>query len=167
MRNGARYVVTTHWGTFSLDEGAYQDYLAGKLWISWTPGKQEITQQNRDMHLPANITDRATYRNYEAQKQFFVFSYDELLDEGMDEPEDTISVEDLALDRLFVFNLKKAMCTSSPWASELIDLYLSERSSEVQKYLIDKYGISRTTAYRHQITFEYRLKKFLKINETK
>lgn len=33
MRNGARYVVTTHWGTFSLDEGSYQDYLAGKLWI--------------------------------------------------------------------------------------------------------------------------------------
>jgi len=111
--------------------------------------------------------DRATYRNYEAQKHFFIFSYDELLEEGMDEPEDTISVEDLAFDRLFISNLKKAMYTSSPWASELIDLYLSERSSEVQKYLIDKYGISRTTAYRHQITFEYRLKKYLKKNETK
>ena len=33
MKNGARYVVTTHWGTFSLDEGSYQDYLAGRLWI--------------------------------------------------------------------------------------------------------------------------------------
>lgn len=58
MKNGARYVVTTHWGTFSLDEGAYQDYLAGKLWICWTPGKpeQQITPPNL---LPINITDKA------------------------------------------------------------------------------------------------------------
>ena len=68
MRNGARYVVTTHWGTFSLDEGAYQDYLAGKLWISWTPGKQETTQQSVDMHLPANITDRAIGLREQADK---------------------------------------------------------------------------------------------------
>jgi len=59
MENGARYVVTTHWGTFSLDEGAYQDYLAGKLWISWTPSKPTQVQQSADTHLPANITDQA------------------------------------------------------------------------------------------------------------
>ena len=45
MKNGARYVVTTHWGTFSLDEGAYQDYLAGTLWICWTPGKPTEKKQ--------------------------------------------------------------------------------------------------------------------------
>lgn len=58
MKNGARYVVTTHWGTFSLDEGSYQDYLAGKLWICWTPGKpeQQVIPTNR---LPVNITDKA------------------------------------------------------------------------------------------------------------
>ena len=28
MKNGARYIVTTYWGTFSLDEASYQDYLA-------------------------------------------------------------------------------------------------------------------------------------------
>ena len=44
MSNGARYVVTTHWGTFSLDEGSYQDYLAGKLWISWVPGKKSVVE---------------------------------------------------------------------------------------------------------------------------
>ena len=37
MDNSQRYTVRTHWGCFSLDEGAYQDYLAGKLWISWQP----------------------------------------------------------------------------------------------------------------------------------
>ena len=58
MKNGARYVVTTHWGTFSLDEGSYQDYLAGKLWICWTPGKPNQQQAPTD-HIPVNVTDRA------------------------------------------------------------------------------------------------------------
>lgn len=67
MKNGARYVVTTHWGTFSLDEGSYQDYLAGKLWICWTPGKQEQPQMVAD-HIPANISDRAVALRDQAEK---------------------------------------------------------------------------------------------------
>ena len=59
MKNGARYVVTTHWGTFSLDEGAYQDYLAGKLWICWTPGKSEQQQNTTSSYIPPKVTDRA------------------------------------------------------------------------------------------------------------
>ena len=58
MEKGARYVVTTHWGTFSLNEGSYQDHLAGKLWIGWTPGKPEQQVIPAD-HLPVNITDKA------------------------------------------------------------------------------------------------------------
>ena len=58
MKNGARYIVTTHWGTFSLDEGSYQNYLDGKLWICWTPGKQN-QQQAPTEHVSVNVTDRA------------------------------------------------------------------------------------------------------------
>ena len=67
MKNGARYVVTTHWGTFSLDEGSYQDYLAGKLWICWTPGKPEPYQTPTN-HIPINITDRAITLREQADK---------------------------------------------------------------------------------------------------
>ena len=59
MKNGARYVVTTHWGTFSLDEGSYQDYLAGRLWICWTPGNLGQPPQTSTGHVPPNVTDRA------------------------------------------------------------------------------------------------------------
>ena len=59
MKNGARYVVTTHWGTFSLDEASYQDYLAGNLWICWTPGKPAQPQHTTCGHVPPNVTDRA------------------------------------------------------------------------------------------------------------
>ena len=67
MKNGARYVVTTHWGTFSLDEGSYQDYLAGKLWICWTPGKPE-QQRTPTNHIPVNVTERAVALRDQADK---------------------------------------------------------------------------------------------------
>ena len=66
MKNGARYVVTTHWGTFSLDEGSYQDYLAGNLWICWTPGKP--THPISTNHIPINVTDRAVTLRDQADK---------------------------------------------------------------------------------------------------
>lgn len=60
MKNGARYEVTTHWGHFSLDEGAYQDYLAGKLWISWKPGESDHRRFETDNEvMPTDITDDA------------------------------------------------------------------------------------------------------------
>ena len=67
MKNGARYVVTTHWGTFSLDEGSYQDYLAGKLWICWTPGKPN-QQHTPSEHIPVNVTERAVGLRDQADK---------------------------------------------------------------------------------------------------
>ena len=67
MEKGARYVVTTHWGTFSLDEGSYQDYLAGKLWICWTPGKPN-QQQTHSEHIPINVTERAVALRDQADK---------------------------------------------------------------------------------------------------
>ena len=67
MKNGARYVVTTHWGTFSLDEGSYQDYLAGKLWICWTPVKSDQQHIPAD-HTPVNVTDRAITLREQADK---------------------------------------------------------------------------------------------------
>ena len=67
MKNGARYVVTTHWGTFSLDEGSYQDYLAGKLWICWTPGKPNQQHTPSDQ-IPVNVTERAVALRDQADK---------------------------------------------------------------------------------------------------
>lgn len=68
MKNGARYVVTTHWGTFSLDEASYQDYLAGRLWISWNPGKQEQSTPPSTGYIPPNVTDQAIALREKADK---------------------------------------------------------------------------------------------------
>lgn len=68
MKNGARYVVTTHWGTFSLDEASYQEYLAGNLWICWTPGKPSQPQQTTSSYIPPNVTDCAVSLRDQADK---------------------------------------------------------------------------------------------------
>lgn len=68
MKNGARYVVTTHWGTFSLDEGSYQDYLAGNHWICWTPGKPQQQKRIVSGYMPPNVTDRAIELRDQADK---------------------------------------------------------------------------------------------------
>lgn len=67
MKNGSRYIVTTHWGTFSLDEASYQDYLAGNLWICWTPGKPQ-QKQTISGYIPPNVTDRAVTLRDQADK---------------------------------------------------------------------------------------------------
>ena len=68
MKNGARYIVTTHWGTFSLDEGAYQDYLAGTLWICWTPGKPAEKKADPNSHIPPHVTGQALELSNQAEK---------------------------------------------------------------------------------------------------
>lgn len=67
MKSGARYVVTTHWGTFSLDEASYQDYLAGNLWICWIPGKPQQPNQVNG-YVPPNVTDHAVALREQADK---------------------------------------------------------------------------------------------------
>ena len=55
------YEVQTHWGWFRLDEGAYRDYLAGKLWITWTPGNLNLpARYEQDIQpLSPNVTAEA------------------------------------------------------------------------------------------------------------
>ena len=59
MGNGARYKVQTRYGWFSLDEGSYRDYLAGKLlWIDWPP-KREANQTAKQESLPPEVSPLA------------------------------------------------------------------------------------------------------------
>ena len=54
MQKSPRYEVQTKYGWFSLDEGAYRDYLAGKLWITWPHEKLIIRDLIED--TPRNIS---------------------------------------------------------------------------------------------------------------
>ncbi len=54
------YEVKTYWGWFRLDEGAYKDYIEGRLWITWVPSHFQGTTEPVKMRLLAtNITEAA------------------------------------------------------------------------------------------------------------
>lgn len=57
MQKRPRFEVKTKYGWFSLDEGAYADYLAGRLWITWPP--EQICPKPPAEGLPPRVTDRA------------------------------------------------------------------------------------------------------------
>ena len=57
MQKGPRYEVHTKYGWFSLDEASYQDYLAGKLWITWPPEKRD--EQVIAEPVPRNVSQEA------------------------------------------------------------------------------------------------------------
>lgn len=70
MGKGPRYTVKTRHGWFSLDEGSYRDYLAGKLtWIDWPPLNAEKHNSCKEDHLPAEISPEAIELKERAEKQ--------------------------------------------------------------------------------------------------
>jgi hypothetical protein len=58
MDRGARYTVKTRYGVFSLDEGSYRDYLAGKLWINWPP-ERDPNHPLKQEPLPPDVSQEA------------------------------------------------------------------------------------------------------------
>lgn len=61
MDRGETYIVKTHWGTFRMDARSYRDYLQGKSWISWVPGRKDADPAAKGMlpELPPEVTDAA------------------------------------------------------------------------------------------------------------
>ncbi len=55
------FEVKTYWGWFRLDRAAYEDYLAGKLWISWAPGQRgpQTAQGQADTAIPSDVSAEA------------------------------------------------------------------------------------------------------------
>ena len=57
MNPNCIYEVKTYWGYFRLDEGAYEDYLKGKLWITWVP--REHSTAKKTAAPPIHVADEA------------------------------------------------------------------------------------------------------------
>lgn len=69
------YDVKTYWGWFRLDRGAYEDYLAGKLWITWVPGKRQelIAASKEEPALSPDVTEDALrLRDLSAKQGLYV-----------------------------------------------------------------------------------------------
>lgn len=124
MKNGARYVVTTHWGTFSLDEASYQDYLAGNLWICWTPGKPQQPNQVANGYVPPNVTTRAVALRDQADKIGILATLHQLGLHDALVPYSTrladLSIDEMNLTVRSSNGLKRANAGTFGWLRELL-----------------------------------------------
>ena len=69
MGKSPRYKVQTRYGWFSLDEGAYRDYLAGKLtWINWPPQRNPNEAVKTQESAPPNVSAKAIELRNRAEK---------------------------------------------------------------------------------------------------
>lgn len=70
IHNDTWYEVKTHWGWFRLDEGAYRDYLEGKLWITWKPGRPQQSQkiEGAEELIPTTVSEEAVQLRDKAGK---------------------------------------------------------------------------------------------------
>ena len=106
MSNRARYVVKTHWGVFSLDEGSYQDYLAGRLWISWSPGKKTMDKHDQSA-VPPHTSSRALELRDEAERYGVIQTLSKL---GKNETAPPPFVERLTNESIDELNLTVRSC---------------------------------------------------------
>lgn len=74
IQNDTWHEVKTYWGWFRLDEGAYRDYLDGKLWISANPcpNGNVIKRDIRSQEIPVNTSQKAIELKNEAAYYGFI-----------------------------------------------------------------------------------------------
>ena len=124
------YEVQTHWGWFRLDEGAYRDFLAGKLWITWKPGKP-ITPGPIDetaQALPPNVTEEAVrLRDAAAKRDVCLFLRERFPGVEVEIPYRTrmkdVSIDEMALT---VRSSNGLMCAGARTFGALRELLLRE-----------------------------------------
>ena len=112
MENGVKYVVTTKLGTFCLDEGAYQDYLAGNHWICWGSGDAVQPRQTAAAHRPVNVTARAAALRDQADRDGVVATLRQLGVRVVTVPYSTrlaeVSIDEMNLSARSTNGLKRA-----------------------------------------------------------
>ena len=123
MKNGAEYIVKTYWGTFSLDEGAYRDYLQGKLWICSAPGKNPKQIISSEV-LPPDISEQAMLLRSQADKIGVLETLCELGVHKLAVPYSTrlagLSIDEMNLSVRASNGLKRANATSFGKLYELL-----------------------------------------------
>ena len=151
MQNGARYIVTTHWGAFSLDAASYQDYLAGKLWISWVPGKPQEPREKPEGCVPPNVTDRALSLRAEADRNGINTTLYQLGAHNAPAPYDTrlddISIDEINLTVRSSNGLKRANAGSF---SRVRDLLTSENGIRSVRNLGEKSALEIKQLFFHE-----------------
>jgi len=101
------------------------------------------------------------YRNLCEQKKYSHISLDLLTEEGFEGTPDSIDIEDIAINNVFVETLYKAVSSIAHWAPGLLELYLAGKEDESIEYLMNTCHVVRQSANRYRQLFENFIKIFL------
>lgn len=74
---------------------------------------------------------------------------------------DEYDLESEVADRVLLSELRKALKDWQPWATDILDAYLSGRKRECTSEIAEKYGVSEQVARKYKRQFENFLKKIL------
>ena len=166
MRKGPRYEVHTKYGWFSLDEGAYQDYLAGKLWITWPPEKGE--EKPKVDHVPQNISEQAlVLRDAANSKGVFeavALHYQELtlqFNNLVWELVERKNSEDIHKAELpkFLFRVVDFMESRAEWVGTATELLAEMKETETTPNVVTKYLGQFSCEVLEPVGIEYRTKR--------
>ena len=120
-----------------------------------------VMEVSKEQHAAWNSERRSARRNRDAAKTYTVLSLEELVESHSAVLPSAESREEAIISSVVIGELKKALSTWNTWGAEVLEMYLSGKSSVVAKFLIDNYGFSRRTAFRKKHEFESFSKNFL------
>ena len=120
-----------------------------------------VMEVSKEQHAAWNSERRSARRNRDAAKTYTVLSLEELVESHSAALPSAESREEAIISSVVIGELKKALSTWNTWGAEVLEMYLSGKSSMVAKFLMDNYGFSRRTAFRKKHEFESFSKNFL------
>ena len=120
-----------------------------------------VMEVSKEQHAAWNSERRSARRNRDTAKTYTVLSLEELVESHSAALPSAESREEAIISSVVIGELKEALSTWSTWGTEVLEMYLSGKSSMVAKFLIDNYGFSRRTAFRKKNEFENFSKNFL------
>lgn len=120
-----------------------------------------VMEVSKEQHAAWNSERRSARRNRDAAKTYTVLSLDELMESHSTVLPFADSQEDAIISSVVIDELKKALSIWNTWGTEVLEIYLSGKSSMAAKFLMDNYGFSRRTAFRKKNEFEIFSKNFL------
>lgn len=126
-----------------------------------------VVEVTREEHAAWNARRMQDARKRSHEQRFTVVSLDAPIKNNTDRTladviPDPVACEDLVVDEHWQAELRKQLSAWKPWAEDFLDLYLSGESVGSAEVVMEKYGLSRRTAYRYKMRFENFLKNYQK-----
>ena len=107
---------------------------------------------NENRNSRRNLSEKTRYSH--VSLELFLEEYDSCIVSSCSFEEDLVG-------SVIIEELRKKLARWNPWGPAVLNMYLSGQKKAVAHYLVEKYGLNESAAYRQRKAFENFTKKFL------